>query len=101
MDTGLTNYQIDLGQGPAPLYYIFALSDLNRLSGEDGTCMTRFEQRDLKKFDLLKDHDNVTGFPLAGNGLAAGEFYDHFLYATNRLSFILNHYKIKILLQTK
>ena len=84
LDTGLTNYQIDLGQGPAPLYYIFALSDLNRLSGENGTSMTRFEQRDLKKFDLLKDHDNVTGFPLSGNGLAAGEFYDHFLYATNR-----------------
>lgn len=96
LDTGLTNYQIDLGQGPAPLYYIFALSDLNRLSGESETCMTRFDQRDLKKFDFIKDHDSVTGFPLSGNGIAAGEFYDHFLFSTNRLDIIKFYDQVKI-----
>ena len=84
MDSGLANYQIDLGQGPSPLYYIFALSTLERLGGEEKTCMTRFEQGDLTSFDFIKDHDSVTGFPLTGQNLAAGSFYNHFLYSTNR-----------------
>ena len=91
LDTGLTNYQIDLGQGPAPLYYIFAISDLNRLAGQASTCMTRFVQGDLKSFDLIKDHDSVTGFPLKGQDEAAGDFYNHFLSSTNRYFCSLYH----------
>ena len=87
LDSGLTNYQIDLGQGPSPLYYVFAFSTLERLAGEDKTCMTQFNQNDLKSFDLIKDHDSVTGFPLTGQGLAAGSFYNHYLESTNRFVF--------------
>lgn len=81
----MNNYQIDLGQGPAPKFFIFALSDLNRLSGEESTSITRFTQDDLTSLDLTKDHDSVTGFPLTGTDFAAGSFYQHFLGQTNRL----------------
>ena len=50
--------------------------------------MTRFVQGDLKSFDLLKDHDSVTEFPLKGKNEAAGEFYNHFLSSTNRYFFL-------------
>ena len=84
LDTGLTQYQIDLGQGRTPLYCIFALSTLDRLGGEDLTCMSRFTQGDLISFDLVKDHNSITGYPLTGKDLAAGDFYLHFLQQTNR-----------------
>ena len=84
MDTGLTSYQIELGQGPSPLYIIFALSTLDRLAGQETTSMTRFTQDGLKTFDLIKDHDSVTGFPLTGLGKGAGSFYSNYLYQTNR-----------------
>ena len=84
LDTGLNNYQIDLSQGPAPLYFVFAMSTLDRLAGEQSTCMTKFEQCGLQSFDLIKDQDSVTGFPLTGEGLASGSFYNNFLRQTNR-----------------
>lgn len=86
LDTGLSNYQIDLGQGPAPKFFIFALSDLDRLAGNETTSITRFTQDDLFTFDFIKDHDSVTGFPLTGIGKAAGPFYQNFLNQTNRLN---------------
>ena len=49
--------------------------------------MTRFDQRGLKSFDLIKDHDSVTEFPLTGINEGAGAFYNHFLYSTNRFNF--------------
>ena len=84
MDSGVSSYQIDLSQGPAPLYYIFAISDLSRLSGQETTSITRFDQMGLKSFDFIRDHDSITGFPLTGIGKAAGAFYQHFLNQTNR-----------------
>ena len=84
LDSGLNSYQIDLNQGPAPLYYIFALSTLDRLGGQQTTCMTKFQQYDLKSFDFICDQDSVTGFPLTGQGLAGGAFYNSFLRQTNR-----------------
>ena len=84
LDSGLNNYQVDVSQGPAPLYFIFALSTLDRLAGSENSCMTKFEQYNLKSFDFLCDQDSVTGFPLSGQGLAAGSFYNHFLRQTNR-----------------
>ena len=84
LDTGVSSYQIDLSQGPAPVWIAFALSTLDRLGGEDETSMTRFTQDGLKSFDLIKDHDSVTGFPLQGLGLAAGSFYANYLKQTNR-----------------
>ena len=42
-------------------------------------------QKDLMSFDLVRDQDSVTGFPLTGIGFAAGSFYQHFLSQTNRL----------------
>ena len=90
MDTGLNSYQIDLSQGPAPLYYVFALSTLDRLAGNETTCMTKFMQYSLKSFDLIRDQDSVTGFPLTGQGLASGSFYNNFLKQTNRFLFHLD-----------
>ena len=84
LDSGLNSYQIDLSQGPAPLYYVFALSTLDRLAGHEATCTTKFVQYNLNKFDFMKDEDSVTGFPLTGQGLEAGSFYNHFLRQTNR-----------------
>ena len=87
MDSGISSYQIDLGQGPAPLFYIFGLSDLDRLAGQETTSMSRFIQEDLYSFDLIKDHDSVTGFPLTGLGKAGGSYYQSFMSQTNRLEF--------------
>ena len=84
LDSGVSSYQVDLSQGPAPLYYIFAISDLNRLAGQESTSITRFTQSGLKSFDLIRDHDSVTGFPLTGIGKGAGSFYQHFMSQTNR-----------------
>ena len=91
LDTGLTNFQIDLGQGPSPMYIVFGLSTLERLAGEDATSMTRFTQDGLKSFDFLKDNSSVTGFPLTGLGKGAGSFYSNYLYQTNRYFFLFFH----------
>ena len=80
----MSSYQIDLGQGPAPLFYIFGVSELDRLAGQETTSMTRFVQDDLYSLDLIKDHDSVTGFPLTGLGKAGGSYYQSFMGQTNR-----------------
>lgn len=81
---GLNFHQIDLGQGKCPKYILFALSDLDRLAGSPAESMTVFKQGDLIEFDLIKDHESVTGFPLTGSDKSAQSFYINYLQMTDR-----------------
>ena len=84
MDSGLSQYQIDLMQGDLPEYIIFMFSSLERISGDSELSITRFEQCDLESFGLLCDQETVPGFPLSGQGAAGFQFYQNFLRQTNR-----------------
>ena len=52
-DTALSEYKINLGQGPLPKYIIFALSSVKRSRGNDLQSVTHFEQLGITEFDLL------------------------------------------------
>ena len=71
-------------KGKLPKYLIFGLSTLDRLAGSDTESMTVFKQHDLLEFDLVKDHESVTGFPLSGTDVGAGQYYLNFLKETDR-----------------
>ena len=53
LDSGLSDYDIDLIQGKLPKYIIFGLSSLDRLSGDETKSITKFIQGDLISFDLV------------------------------------------------
>ena len=85
LDTGLQNYQISLHTGGKfPKYLLFALSNLDRLGGDDSLSLTKFTQNDLASIDLLVDQESILDFPLNGIGLAAVPHYQLFLKSTNR-----------------
>ena len=52
-DTALSEYTINLGQGPLPKYIIFALSTVERSRGNELQSVTHFEQLGITQFDLL------------------------------------------------
>ena len=52
-DTALSEYKINLGQGPLPKYIIFALSTVDRSRGNEEQSITLFEQLEMTEFDLL------------------------------------------------
>ena len=81
---GLNFHQIDLGQGKCPKYIIFAFSSLDRLAGSPAEGMTVFRQGELVEFDLVRDHESVTSFPLTGSGKNAQSFYINYLQMTDR-----------------
>ena len=84
LDSGLTQYQIDLMQGDLPEYLIFMMTNIDRISGDDTLSLTRFEQCGLESFTLLCDQEAVQGFPLSGQGPAGFAFYQNYLRQTNR-----------------
>lgn len=53
LDTALSEYKINLGQGPLPKYIIFALSTVDRSKGNVAESITYFEQLDMTEFDIL------------------------------------------------
>ena len=52
-DTALSEYTINLGQGPFPKYIIFALSTVERSRGNYLQSVTHFQQLGMTQFDLL------------------------------------------------
>ena len=52
-DTALSEYKVNLGQGPLPKYIIFALSSVQRSRGNAAESITHFEQLGIAEFDLL------------------------------------------------
>ena len=52
-DTALSEYTINLGQGPLPKYIIFALSTVERSRGNYLQSVTHFQQLGMTQFDLL------------------------------------------------
>ena len=67
-----------------PQWIFFAFSTLDRLSGQEDLSMTRFMPGDLCEFDVTRNHESLTGYPLQGTGHAAGPFYINFLRHTQR-----------------
>ena len=57
LDGGLSDYDINLIQGKLPKYIMFGLSSLDRLSGTDKLCLSRFQQHAMQSFDLLLDNE--------------------------------------------
>ena len=53
LDSGLSEYDLNLIQGKMPKYLMFGLSSLDRISGSDVLSLTRFIQDDLIYFDLI------------------------------------------------
>ena len=58
LDGGLSEYDINLIQGKLPKYIMFGLSTLDRLSGNDQLCISRFLQHSMQSFDLKIGNDN-------------------------------------------
>ena len=51
-DTSLSEYKINIGQGPLPKYIIFALSSVGRSRGNEAESITHFSQLGMTEFDL-------------------------------------------------
>ena len=86
LDSGLSEFDINLVQGQQPKFIVFGFSTLERISGRDTLSLTRFVQGDLKKFDLVLDHESVLGFPLTGMNKDAVMYYQNFLKQTFRFN---------------
>ena len=84
LESGLSEFDINLAQGKLPAFIVFGLSTIDRLSGQHDFCLTKLNQHNLTSFDLLKDGESITTFPLQGQGNAGYEFYQHYLKQTNR-----------------
>ena len=84
IESGLSEFDINLAQGKMPAFIVFGLSTLERLSGQHDFCLTKLSQHNLSSFDLLKDGESITTFPLQGQGNAGFEFYQQYLKQTNR-----------------
>lgn len=52
-DTALSEYKVNLGQGPLPKTIIFALSTVERSRGNEEQSITLFNQLEMTEFDIL------------------------------------------------
>ena len=84
LESGLSDFSIDLVNSKMPKFIIFAFSTLDRLSGNSELSITKFQQGDMCKFDLLLDHESLPGYPLSGINNSAIDFYQNYLRQTNR-----------------
>ena len=84
LDSGLTQYDLNLIHGPQPKFIVFGFTTLDRISGSTNLSLTRFLQNDLTKFDLVLNHESILGFPLTGIDKDAVAYYQQFLKQTFR-----------------
>lgn len=80
LDSQESDFTIDLTKGKLPTYAIFGIAPLSKLTGDEKSCITRFDRHDLASFEILLDHIKLEGFPLVSNA----DFYNNFLVMTDR-----------------
>ena len=84
LDTGLSEFTINLQTGKFPRYLLLALTTLDRLGGDEKLSLTKFVQHQMVSLDVLVDQSSILGYPLSGLDVAAVDFYQQFLKHTNR-----------------
>ena len=84
LESGLSDYSINITNSKMPKFIIFAFSTLDRLSGSQNLSLTKFQQENMCKFDLILDHESLPGYPMAGHQNSAIDFYQNYLKQTNR-----------------
>ena len=84
LSEGLSSYDINLLQGKLPKYIFFTFMGLDRMRGTDELSLTRFNRGELEEFNLMLDHESITGHPLKKQVSPVLEFYQNFLKMTNR-----------------